>query len=55
MCIRDRIITNVDYTLIDEDQILVYYGPGSDDDIQRALSLVPNRAEEVNGMPNKGD
>lgn len=53
--VNGEIITNVDYTLIDEDQILVYYGPGSDDDINRALSLVPNRAEEVNGMPNKGD
>ena len=48
-------ITDVDYVLIDEDRILVYYGPGSDDDINRALSLVSNRAEEINGMPNKGD
>ena len=55
MFVNGEIITNVDYTLIDEDQILVYYGPGSDDDINRALSLVPNRAEEINAMPNKGD
>ena len=53
--VNGEIITNVDYRLIDEDKILVYYGPGSDDDINRALSLVPDRAEEVNGMPNKGD
>ncbi|NSL75437.1 MAG: hypothetical protein HS052_02160 [Thaumarchaeota archaeon] len=48
-------ITKVDYVLADEDRILIYYGSGSDTDIDRALSLVPNRAEEVNGMPNKGD
>jgi hypothetical protein len=48
-------ITKVDYVLSDEDRILIYYGSGSDTDIDRALSLVPNRAEEVNGMPNKGD
>ena len=53
--VNGEIITNVDYRLIDEDKILVYYGPGSDDDINRALSLVPDRAEEVNRMPNKGD
>ncbi len=48
-------ITKVDYVLADEDRILIYYGSGSDTDIDRALSLVSNRAEEVNGMPNKGD
>ena len=48
-------ITDVDYVLIDEDRILVYYGSGSNTDIDRALSLVSNRAEEINGMPNKGD
>ena len=48
-------ITKVDYVLSDEDRILIYYGSGSDTDIDRALSLVSNRAEEVNGMPNKGD
>ena len=48
-------ITKVDYVLADEDRILIYYGSGSDTDIDRALSLVPNRAEEVNGMPNKVD
>ena len=53
--VNGEIITNVDYTLIDEDRILVYYGSGSDTDIDRALSLVPNRAEEINAMPNKGD
>ena len=53
--VNEEIITNVDYILADEDRILVYYGPGSDDDINRALSLVPNRAEEINAMPNKGD
>ena len=53
--VNGEIITNVDYALTDEDRILVYYGPGSDDDINRALSLVPNRAEEINAMPNKGD
>ena len=53
--VNGEIITNVDYTLIDEDKILVYYGPGSDDDISRALSLVPNRSAEINAMPNQGD
>ena len=53
--VNEEIITNVDYVLVDEDRILVYYGPESDDDIDRALSLVPNRAEEINAMPNKGD
>ena len=53
--VNGEIITNVDYVLVDEDRILVYYGPESDDDIDRALSLVPNRAEEINAMPNKGD
>lgn len=48
-------ITKVDYVLADEDRILIYYGSGSDTDIDRALSLVSNRAEEVNGMPNQGD
>jgi len=53
--VNGEIITNVDYVLADEDKILVYYGSGSDTDIDRALSLVTNRAEEVNGMPNQGD
>ena len=53
--VNGEIITNVDYVLVDEDRILVYYGPESDDDIDRALSLVTNRAEEINAMPNKGD
>ena len=53
--VNGEIITDVDYTLIDEDKILVYYGSGSDDDIERALSLVSNRSAEVNGMPDKGD
>ena len=53
--VNGEIITNVDYVLTDEDKILVYYGSGSDTDIDRALSLVTNRAEEVNGMPNQGD
>ena len=48
-------ITKVDYVLADEDRILIYYGSGSDTDIDRALSLVPNRAEEINAMPNQGD
>jgi len=55
MFVNGDTITKVDYVLADEDRILIYYGSGSDTDIDRALSLVPNRAEEVNGMPNKGD
>ena len=55
MFVNGDTITNVDYVLTDEDKILIYYGSGSNTDIDRALSLVPNRAEEVNGMPNKGD
>ena len=55
MFVNGDTITKVDYVLSDEDRILIYYGSGSDTDIDRALSLVPNRAEEVNGMPNKGD
>ena len=55
MFVNGDTITKVDYVLADEDRILIYYGSGSDTDIDRALSLVSNRAEEVNGMPNKGD
>ena len=55
MFVNGDTITKVDYVLADEDRILIYYGSGSDTDIDRALSLVPNRAEEINAMPNKGD
>ncbi len=55
MFVNGDTITKVDYVLADEDRILIYYGSGSDTDIDRALSLVSNRAEEVNGMPNQGD
>ncbi len=55
MFVNGDTITKVDYVLADEDKILIYYGSGSDTDIDRALSLVPNRAEEINAMPNKGD
>ena len=55
MFVNGDTITKVDYVLADEDRILIYYGSGSDTDINRALSLVPNRAEEINAMPNKGD
>ena len=55
MFVNGDTITDVDYVLIDEDRILIYYGSGSNTDIDRALSLVSNRAEEINGMPNKGD
>ena len=55
MFVNGDTITKVDYVLADEDRILIYYGSGSDTDIDRALSLVSNRAEEVNGIPNKGD
>ena len=55
MFVNGDTITKVDYVLSDEDRILIYYGSGSDTDIDRALSLVPNRAEEINAMPNKGD
>ena len=55
MFVNGDTITNVDYVLTDEDKILIYYGPGSDDDISRALSLVPNRSAEINAMPNQGD
>ena len=55
MFVNGDTITKVDYVLADEDRILIYYGSGSDTDIDRALSLVSNRAEEVNAMPNKGD
>ena len=41
--------------LMDEDKILIYYGSASDADIANALSLVPDRAEEVNASPNKGE
>ena len=55
MFVNGDTITKVDYVLADEDRILIYYGSGSDTDIDRALSLVPNRAEEINAMPNQGD
>ncbi len=48
-------VIDPEYMMMDEDKILIYYGSASDDDIATALSLVPNRAEEVNAMPNKGD
>jgi len=43
------------YMLMDEDKILIYYGSASDDDVATALSLIPDRAKELNEMPNKGD
>ena len=55
MFVNGDTITKVDYVLAAEDRILIYYGSGSNTDIDRALSLVSNRAEEINGMPNKGD
>ena len=48
-------ILDTEYMLMDEDKILIYYGSASDADIANALSLVPDRAEEVNASPNKGD
>lgn len=51
--VNEEKITNLDYALSDEDKLLIYYGPESD--IEFALSLVPNRAVEVNNAPNRGD
>ena len=55
MFVNGDTITDVAYVLIDEDRILIYYGSGSNTEIDRALSLVSILAEEINGMPNNGD
>ena len=53
--INGEAIGDMDQMLIDEDKVLIYYGPGDEDDLNRAHSLIPDRAQEINSMPNKGD
>ena len=46
-------LNDIDYPISDEDKILIYYG--SESDVEAALDLVPDRAIEINNMPNRGD
>ena len=46
-------LNDIDYPISDEDKILIYYG--SESDVEAALDLVPDRAVEINNMPNRGD